>query len=77
MINDRIDKVAVPKDKRIEGLSLYPWSFLPYLPPCECVFDSYRRTIGYDIFPFAITTRIAAACEVYLMTYEEYEQQEA
>lgn len=40
-------------------------------PPQPCVFDSYRGTIGFDVFPFAITTRIAASAEVFLKVYEE------
>lgn len=43
----------------------------PMPPPSECVFDSYRGTVGFDIYPFAITTRVDAANEVYLKVYEE------
>lgn len=70
-MDERIIKVKFPRDKRDDGLSVYPYSFLPFTPPQPCVFDSYRGTIGFDIFPFAITTRIAASAEVFLKVYEE------
>lgn len=70
-IDDRIIKVAVNREKRADGLSVYPWSMLPDTPPCECAFDSYRGTIGFDIFPFAVTTRISASSEVFIKVYEE------
>ena len=41
------------------------------LPPLPCVFDSYRGTIGFDVFPFAVTTRIAASSEVFIKVYED------
>jgi len=69
-MDERIVKVKFPKD-RIGSLPLYPFCFLPYAPPCECVFDSYRGTVGFDVFPFAITTRINCADEVWLKVYEE------
>lgn len=68
----RILKIRFPKDKRSDGLSIYPWNFLPFAPPpCPCVFDSYRGTVGFDIFPFAVTTRISASSEVFLKVYED------
>lgn len=70
-MDERILKVAFPRDARSDGLSVYPYNFLPYTPPQECVFDSYRGTIGFDIFPFAVTTRISASSEVFLKVYEE------
>lgn len=70
-MDDRIIKVKFPKDKRSDGLSIYPWNFLPFAPPCSCVFDSYRGTVGFDIFPFAVTTRISASQEVFIKVYED------
>lgn len=29
----RILKIRFPKDKRSDGLSIYPWNFLPFAPP--------------------------------------------
>lgn len=69
-IDDRRLKVKVDKTRR-GGYPLYPYSILPLLPDCDCVFDSCRGTIGFDIFPFAVTTRINASAEVYLKVYEE------
>ena len=69
-IDDRIVKVRVDKTPRSDGLPVYPWSFLKNTPPQPCVFDSYRGTIGFDIFPFAITTRVSASAEVFLKVYE-------
>lgn len=65
IIKARTEK-AVP-----EGYPLYPYCIIPSLPPRDCVFDSYRGTIGFDMFPFAITTRISASSEVFLKVYEE------
>lgn len=70
-MDKRTLKIKFPKVKMDEDLPLYPWCFLPYAPPSECVFDSYRGTVGFDIYPFAITTRVDAANEVYLKVYEE------
>ena len=75
MIDDRIVKVRVDKDAPPrQGFTKYPYVIFPMLPDCDCVFDSRHGTIGFDVFPFAITTRIAAACEVYLKVFEEYER---
>ena len=71
MIDDRILKVSFPRDKRDDGLPVYPYNFIPYTPPRQCIFDSYRGTIGFDIFPFAVTTRISASSEVFLKVYED------
>jgi hypothetical protein len=70
-MDERIIKVRFPKEKRADGLSVYPYSFLPYTPPRDCVFDSYRGTVGFDVFPFALTTRVAASAEVFLKVYED------
>lgn len=71
-MDDRIVKVKV--DRCIGGgQPLYPWAILRHLPDCPCVFDSYRGTVGFDVFPFAITTRINASSEVFLKVYEESE----
>ena len=70
-MDDRIIKVRIPKDERVDGFPANPYRILPYAPPVDCVFDSYRGTIGFDVFPFAITTRISAAQEVFLKVYED------
>lgn len=70
-MDERIIKVKFPRGKRNDGLSVYPWNFLPYTPPRPCVFDSYRGTVGFDVFPFAVTTRISASAEVFLKVYED------
>lgn len=67
-------KIKFPKERLDESLPLYPWSFLPYAPPSDCVFDSYRGTVGFDIFPFAITTRVNSADEVWLKIYVEQQE---
>lgn len=43
-----------------------PYDIAPYLPDEECFFDSRHWVVGIDIFPFALTTRIAANCQQYL-----------
>lgn len=73
MMDERILKIKFPREKRSDGLSVYPWNFLPYAPPRNCAFDSYRGTVGFDIFPFAVTTRIAASQEVFIKVYEDGE----
>ena len=70
-MDDRIIKVKFSRTKRKDGLSVYPWNILPHTPPRPCVFDSYRGTIGFDVFPFAVTTRISASAEVFLKVYED------
>ena len=70
-LDDRIVKVKFPREKRNDGLPVYPWNILPFAPPVNCVFDSYRGTFGFDVFPFAVTTRISASSEVFLKVYEE------
>lgn len=70
-IDQRILKLPAPKGKRSDGLPIYPFNFLPNTPPRSCVFDSYRGTVGFDIFPFAVTTRISSASEIFLKVYEE------
>lgn len=69
-IDDRILKIPRTRDVP-EGWTLYPWCAIRYLPQESCVFDSYRGTIGFDLFPFAITTKVSAAAEVFLWLYEE------
>lgn len=71
MMDERILKIRFPREKRSDGLSVYPWNFLPYAPPGDCAFDSYRGTVGFDIFPFAVTTRISASQEVFIKVYED------
>lgn len=70
-MDERILKIKFPREKRGDGLSVYPWNFLPFAPPCACAFDSYRGTVGFDIFPFAVTTRISASQEVFIKVYED------
>jgi len=70
-IDERRLKIRFKKEKVDESLPLYPWCFLPYAPPQDCVFDSYRGVVGFDIFPFAVTTRIDASQEVFVKVYEK------
>lgn len=35
-MDERIIKIRFPRDKRSDGLSVYPWNFLPYAPPRIC-----------------------------------------
>lgn len=70
-MNKKVLKVRVPKEPLVYGFPIYPYNILPYTPPHDCVFDSYRGTIGFDIFPFAVTTRISASSEVFLKVYED------
>lgn len=70
-MDERIIKLKCPRDKRDDGLSIYPWNFLPLLPHEPCSFDSYRGTVGFDVFPFAVTTRISASQEVFIQVYED------
>lgn len=71
-MDERIIKVSYNNKARLaDELPIHPYCILPYTPASECVFDSRHGTIGFDIFPFAVTTRIAAACEVYLKVYED------
>ena len=70
-MDERILKTKFPREKRSDGLSVYPYSFLPYTPPLPCAFDSYRGTIGFDIFPFSVTTRISASKQVFIKVYED------
>ena len=70
-MNDKILKIRYTEGGRSDGLSQYPYNILPYLPDCDCAFDLWRVTVGFDIFPFAITTRINSASEVFLKVYEE------
>ena len=71
-MDKRILKVhGVPKGDRDDGLPKHPFNFLPYAPPCDCVFDTYHCTIGIDIYPFAVTTRVDASNQIFLKVYEE------
>lgn len=70
-MDERILKVRFEKENRGGGYPVYPYSILPHLPDSECVFDSYRGTVGFDVFPFAVTTRISASSEVFLKVYED------
>ena len=67
-------KIKYEKKKMDDNLPLYPWCFLPYAPPQDCVFDSYRGVVGFDIFPFAITTRIDCSDEVFVKVYVEEQE---
>lgn len=71
MIDDRIIKVKVPRGKRKDGLPTYPFTLLESTPPRFCVFDSYHGTIGFDVYPFALTTRVAASGQIFIKVYEE------
>jgi len=69
-MDKRIIKVKVPKERNADG-RIYPYNILPYTPPRNCVFDSFHGTIGFDVFPFAVTTRIVASNQVFLKVYED------
>ena len=70
-MDERVIKVSVPHEDRSDGLPNYPYNFLPHTPPRPCVCDSFHGTIGVDIFPFAVTTRIVASSQVFLKVYED------
>lgn len=70
-MDERTIKLKFSRQKRSDGLAVYPWNILPLLPPRCCAFDSYRGTVGFDIFPFAVTTRISASQEVFIKVYED------
>ena len=68
-IDDRIIKVKpVPPPS---GFGQFPWACLPNIPIADCFFDSWRGTVGFDVLPFAITTRISASAEQFLMEVDE------
>ena len=69
MIDDRILKVERKKESR--GGQIYPYNILPLLPDRSCVFDSFHGTIGLDIYPFAVTTRINASNQIFVKVYED------
>ena len=69
-------KLKRPKKESILGggrKNNSPLDILPYLPPHDCFFDSrhwvYETTDG--CLPFAVTTRIAANNQQYLLLYED------
>lgn len=71
-IDDRIVKVHYnSKEIPPPGYTKFPWLILPHLPDAECAFDAWRGTVGFDIFPFAITTKVDCANEVFLKVYED------
>ena len=70
MIDGRILKVKLAHGKDRDGRK-YPFNFLEYCPPQDCVFDSFHGTIGFDIYPFAVTTRISASNQIFLKVYDE------
>ena len=70
-IDDRIIKAPVNKERRADGLEVHPFNFLANTPPRDCVFDSFHGTIGLDVFPFSVTTRINACNQIFLKVYEE------
>lgn len=65
MIDSRILKVKSTTYQCDYGK--YPWTIIPSLPIEDCFFDSYRGTVGFDVLPFAVTTRISASCQQFLM----------
>ena len=69
MINDSVLKVDIPADVMFGG-QVYPYCILPFLPDTDCVFDSFHGTIGFDVYPFAVTTRINASNQIFLKVYE-------
>lgn len=65
-VDGRILKVKCPK---AEGWRLLP--FLPLLPEEECVFDFFHGTIGFDVFPFSVTTRVNHSNQIFIKVYED------
>ena len=64
-IDSRVIKVKLTPP--LWDYGLYPWTILPNLPIVDCFFDSYRGTVGFDVLPFAVTTRISASSQQFLM----------
>ena len=72
----KIIKVSgIPRNDRDDGLPKHPFNFLQFTPPCDCVFDSYHGTIGIDIYPFAVTTRVNESNQIFVKVYEDYPDQ--
>ena len=70
-VDDRILKVSVEKRAPAGAPGIYPWNILRDLPDRDCVFDSFRGTIGLDVYPFSVTTRVNASNQIFLKVYEE------
>lgn len=68
-IDDKIIKVKLTPPP--PGYTNYPWCIINNLPIRDCFFDSYRGTAGFDILPFAITTRISANNQQFLLEVHE------
>lgn len=64
-IDSRVIKVKLAPPSA--GYGIYPWTIIPNLPIADCFFDSYRGTVGFDVLPFAVTTRISASSQQFLM----------
>lgn len=67
------EKIYYPDAAAPNGLSKYPWVFLPYLPIVGGVFfDSWHGVVGYGIIPFALTTRAMLSDTQFLLeVYED------
>lgn len=70
-MDDRILKVRVDKKVPAGAPGIYPWNILKHLPDRDCVFDAFRGTIGLDVYPFSVTTRVNASNQIFLKVYEE------
>ena len=72
-IRDEILKVQIEKKAPQGAPGIYPWNILPLLPDEDCVFDAFRGTIGFDVYPFSVTTRVSASSQIFIKVYEEQE----
>ena len=63
-INESIVKVKAPHESAAP--QIYPYNILALLPPVDCVFDSFHGTVGFDVYPFAVTTRINSSNQIFL-----------
>lgn len=70
-VDDSILKVSVRKEAPAGAPGIYPWNILLDLPDRDCVFDSFRGTIGFDVYPFSVTTRVNASNQIFVKVYEE------
>ncbi len=71
-----VKKIRRPNRKSFYNgmMNISPIDILPFLPPPSSYFFDSRHWV-YDttdgIMPFAVTTRISANSQQYLLTYEE------
>lgn len=70
------DKIRRPSVESLLGggrMNISPIDILDYLPKKDCFFDSRHWVFSTidGVFPFSVTTRIAANNQQYLLKYEE------